>query len=158
MSTGYEVDLAAMAGLVTSMGTCAGDMELAVRALRELDPGTSGHAELDHACADFQDRWGHGIALIRQLADSTVGGLEQTVAAYTQLEATVSQMFPSPDGSPAAPAAAEPIGTTLPAPGGDISQRLRGDTPVTLPAPAPPPAPETAPRRPTIADVMRGNA
>ncbi|NYI06515.1 WXG100 family type VII secretion target [Allostreptomyces psammosilenae] len=157
MSAGYHVDFDGMSRLVVNMSTCADDMGAAVRSLRDIGPRTTGHSSLDDACSDFQDRWSYGVDLLKELTTGMVGGLEQTVASYAELETRVGQLFPGLDGGGggAGSGGATPgpvTNTPAPAPSSDFLNRLRGEDPPVTTMPAP--APEGG--RPGIADVMRG--
>ncbi|MGW0708765.1 hypothetical protein ACWD4G_22940 [Streptomyces sp. NPDC002643] len=86
----YKVEFEALARLVIDLAECADGMRSAMRRMKDIGPKGAGSADLEEACDDFQEKWGHGIKLI---ADAT-GGIAEKVALsgrlYQGLEDQVS--------------------------------------------------------------------
>ncbi|WP_330459290.1 hypothetical protein OIB37_21855 [Streptomyces sp. NBC_00820] len=76
-----RAEFEALARLVRDLGECADGMRSAMRQLKDIGPKGAGSAELEEACDDFQDDWGHGIKLI---AEAT-GGIAEKVAQSGRL-------------------------------------------------------------------------
>ncbi|MEU0069609.1 hypothetical protein ABZ027_08705 [Streptomyces sp. NPDC006332] len=95
-----KVEFEALSRLVTDLSECADGMRSAMRQLKDIGPKGSGSDELEEACDDFQDKWGHGIKLI---ADATGGVTEKAAQSgrlYQHLEdqvAAAAQSVKSPD-------------------------------------------------------------
>ncbi|WP_328506281.1 hypothetical protein [Streptomyces sp. NBC_00391] len=81
MTGHYKVEFEALARLVLDLAECADGMRSAMRKMEDIGPKGAGSADLEEACDDFQEKWGHGIKLI---ADAT-GGIAEKVALSGRL-------------------------------------------------------------------------
>lgn len=81
MTDHFKVEFEALARLVVDLAECADGMRSAMRKMEAIGPKGTGSADLEEACDDFQDKWGHGIKLI---ADTT-GGIAEKVALSGRL-------------------------------------------------------------------------
>jgi hypothetical protein len=92
----YKVELEALTQLITQLGGCANDMRSAMKQLKDIGAKGSGYAELEQACADFQDKWGYGIGLIADATGGVTEGLSESRKIYEALEEQIAQSFRSP--------------------------------------------------------------
>lgn len=105
MSGYYKVELEALGRLIAQLGECADGMRSAGRQLKNIGPEGSGHAELEKACADFQDKWGYGIDLIADATGGVTEGLTESRKVYQTLEDHVRAAFTA--SAPGAPGKAD---------------------------------------------------
>jgi hypothetical protein len=91
----YKVELEALTQLITQLGECANDMRAAMKQLKDIGTKGSGYAELERACADFQDKWGYGIGLIADATGGVTEGLSESRKIYEALEEQIAQSFRS---------------------------------------------------------------
>jgi hypothetical protein len=96
-----KVEFEAMSRLMIDLSECAEGMRSAMKQLKDIGPKGAGSGELEEACDDFQDKWGHGIKLI---ADAT-GGITEKVGQsgrlYQHVEDQIAAMAKAvkvPDG------------------------------------------------------------
>jgi len=89
----YKVELEGLAQLITQLGDCAEDMRAAMRQLKDIGPEGTGHAELEQACDDFQQRWGYGIGLIADATGGVTEGLAASRKIYEALENQIAEAF-----------------------------------------------------------------
>jgi hypothetical protein len=82
----FTVDPAALQKLVIGLDTCDDELEKGLDALRDIGPKGLGYDFFDDACEHFQDKWDHGLKLIRKSVDNLHGGLKEVAGNYTATE------------------------------------------------------------------------
>ncbi|HEX7662442.1 MAG TPA: hypothetical protein VF444_23505 [Pseudonocardiaceae bacterium] len=93
MGNGYEIDLAAMSQLVSTLRDAARSITSASTALKNASASQLGNDDLDSAGSEFKDRWDSGTSKISKLTGTMTDALNATVQAYQQLETTLAQSF-----------------------------------------------------------------
>lgn len=104
MAGGYGVDVEGLGSLIDDLATAAQRITDANSALRDASPSDLGHAELDGAGRDFQDRWEHGTGKIAEGSETMVEALQQTQRHYAAVEGEISRLFAMGSGAVTPPA------------------------------------------------------
>lgn len=94
MSGGFLVDVAALDQLITTLSEAAERMHAANDRLRAASAADLGGGDLDHAAADFQDRWEYGIGKIGQASEQMTDSLRQARDLYQQTDQAIAGLFP----------------------------------------------------------------
>ncbi|MFF4649892.1 WXG100 family type VII secretion target [Streptomyces sp. NPDC001380] len=93
MSGSFSVDVQQLDALARELKESVAAMTAARHSMETTGPRTTGSKNLDHACDDFQDKWGYGLQQIRETAEAVTQGLEATAKAYRATEDALSGMF-----------------------------------------------------------------
>lgn len=89
----FSVDVASLRALSDRLRAGADELGAALGELSEATPGQLATASLDEACQDFQQRWRHGMSLIRDNVTKVGTGLDATAGAYQLHEQQAGQLF-----------------------------------------------------------------
>ncbi|MEU6239558.1 hypothetical protein [Streptomyces sp. NPDC047024] len=90
MASFCKAEFEALARLVRDLGDCAENMRSAMRQLEDIGPRGAGSTELEDACDDFQDKWGHGIKLIAEATGGVAEKVAQSGRLFQHLEDEVA--------------------------------------------------------------------
>ena len=93
MSTGYQVDLARLGGLIDTLRAAAQSITSANTALKNPSLTQLGSHELDGAAVGFAGRWEYGTGKIADLTGQLVQALHGTNQAYQDVEDQLSKAF-----------------------------------------------------------------
>jgi uncharacterized protein YukE len=111
----FSVDVASLRALSGRLRAGADELSAVLGELSGVTPGQLGTASLDEACQEFQEKWQHGMSLMRENVTRVGAGLDATAATYQQHEQQLSQLF----GSLVDPAADSPGRGGAPGPSGE---------------------------------------
>jgi hypothetical protein len=93
--------------LVDQLDHAEDRMKSANGALRDTGARDLGSKDIDHAGAEFQDRWEYGIGKLAEAAGKMLEGLKATKKQYSDAESAISQYFPAGPAEPALPASSD---------------------------------------------------
>jgi hypothetical protein len=93
VGNGYQLDLAKMNTLVSTLKDASQSITNANTALKNSSADQLGDDNLNSAGKDFKDRWDYGTGKIADLTGKMTDALSATVQAYQNVEDQLSQSF-----------------------------------------------------------------
>ena len=92
------VDLDDLAALGTNLDRARDGLGGALGAMGEANAPPLGTAELDTACAEFQESWTYGLGQLGKCVELVHGGIDRTAATYAEVEGALTQGFAAAAG------------------------------------------------------------